>query len=282
MCQDEDKADCLTTEQVKTLRSIYQGPRYNDGEPIHPGYTAGMEAELTRAWGGTGNRGWASTVTGGNAEHGAEAPRYNRFKEIYRYLIKQGGSKSLESFDFNKDYTRALTKRLSGQSLTTILNADNPDLSAFQAKGGKLLMFYGWGDEIHPAQGSIDYYTHITKHMGGLDKTQDFAKLFMVPGLMHCVGGPGANAFGQYGSDAYPKALKDDPEHDIIRALEAWVEDGRDPENIIATKYHSDRTDRGAKFTRLLCPHPQIGVYQGKGDINKAESFSCVEGKTLD
>ena len=272
LCQGEDRNDCLTAEQVKTLENIYQGPRLGTGEQIYPGFPAGMEAEISPAWGGS----WMLGTTGGVVNNKAEIPRsYNVFKKVYRNFISEGSAWSAESFNFDRDYPRAFNKRLLGQSLNSILNADSPDLSSFQAKGGRLLIYHGWGDENQPPQGGIDYYKNVSKYMGGHHKTQEFMRLFMVPGFMHCVGGPGANAFGQYGNEKYSKALKDDSEHDIVRALEAWVEKGRVPEQIIAAKYIRDKPELGVKFTRPLCPYPSIAIYQGKGDVNSTDNFRC-------
>ena len=94
----------------------------------------------------------------------------------------------------------------------------------------------------------------------------------MVPGMGHCGDGPGPNVFGQVGGGGRP----DDPDHNIYRALEQWVERGRAPERLIATKYNNDRNPaQGVKMTRPLCAYPKIAKYKGSGDPNDAANFTC-------
>ena len=121
LCQDQDASDCLTTAQVETLRNIYQGPRLSNGEQIYPGYPPTMEAEISLPW----DTGWISMVTGGKAVKGQQPSSYKAFKDVYRNLIKQGAPWSPETFDLDRDYPRAMIKRLSGQYLASIMNADN-------------------------------------------------------------------------------------------------------------------------------------------------------------
>jgi len=154
------------------------------------------------------------------------------------------------------------------------LNADNPDLDKLQNKGAKILMYFGWGDSAITPLGGIEYYEQVAKRIGGFDKAQDFFRLFLVPGMAHCGSGPGANAFGQPHSGSTPP-LKDDPAFSMTRALEAWVEQGRAPQQVIAAKYREDDPAKGVAFTRPLCPYPQVAVYNGSGDILKHESFEC-------
>jgi feruloyl esterase len=92
--------------------------------------------------------------------------------------------------------------------------------------------------------------------------------LFLVPGMQHCSGGPGANNFGQ----GVPLA---DADHDVIKALELWVEHGQAPDRIIATKYTSDDPKQAALFTRPLCPYPVVATWNGTGDSSDAANWSC-------
>ena len=107
----------------------------------------------------------------------------------------------------------------------------------------------------------------------GHTETELFSRLYMVPGLQHCGGGPGANSFGQ-GGEGPP-----DPQHNIEVALEQWVEKGIAPSAIVATKYADDDPAKGVKFTRPLCPYPQVAKYQGPGDTNDAANFACAAEK---
>jgi feruloyl esterase len=95
----------------------------------------------------------------------------------------------------------------------------------------------------------------------------------MVPGMHHCLGGPGPNAFGA----SFQLPVPSDPEHDIVKALERWVERGIAPASIIATKYIDDEPAKGVLRTRPICPYPRVAKYLGKGSTNVAASFECRE-----
>jgi feruloyl esterase len=132
-----------------------------------------------------------------------------------------------------------------------ILNAMDPHLDAFVKRGGKLIQYHGWSDpQIAPA-GSIDYYKSVLNAMG--TKIQDSYRLFMVPGMAHCGGGDGTSTF------------------DALTALEQWVEAGKAPAQIPASRVRAGKPDR----TRPLCPYPQLAVYKGSGNTDEALNFEC-------
>ena len=153
----------------------------------------------------------------------------------------------------------------------SILNSTSPDLRAFRAHGGKLIQYHGWGDAAISALSSIDYYGRVqaflSKDLGV--GTQDFYRLFMVPGMGHCGGGLGPNSFWNG-----PSSGRVDPEHNVVSALDRWVEKGAAPDKIIGTGTAAD--DPSKTLTRPLCPYPQIAHYNGKGDTNDAANFACV------
>ena len=184
----------------------------------------------------------------------------------------------IQALKTSKLVARVNNKTIEGEVLTTALNPDNPDLSKYKKTGGKLLMYFGWGDAAIPAEGGIKYYDSVVNTLGGISQTQDFYRLFMVPGMGHCVGGAGANAFGQGHWPSLPAALQNDSRHNIMRALEAWVERDVAPQKIIATKYVNDDANKGVAFTRPLCPYPQIAIYKGTGDTKEATNFVCKTG----
>jgi feruloyl esterase len=164
------------------------------------------------------------------------------------------------SFDFNRDVAAV------DAQLASTLNATNPDLSVFKAHGHKLILYHGWADWLVPPQESINYYRSVLDAQAGVASpqqtagdgdTESFFRLFMVPGMAHCAGGPGLN-----GLDALP-------------SLELWVEKGVAPEQMVAK-----RTDKGAVvMTRPVCPYPQTARYKGSGDPSHAASFSCAAPK---
>jgi feruloyl esterase len=141
----------------------------------------------------------------------------------------------------------------------------NPDLRAFQAAGGKLIQYHGLADPVVPPRDSIDYFESVQRFVAKSnsargDETADFYRLFLVPGMEHCGGGEGANVL------------------DIQRALERWVEEGKAPQQVGATKFVNDRPDDGVDFTRPLCSYPQQARYGGVGDSKDAANFACAPG----
>jgi feruloyl esterase len=150
------------------------------------------------------------------------------------------------------------------------LNATDPDLTAFRARGGKLILFHGWSDPAIAAGSTINYYETV---MSKLDRSrpQSFIRLFLAPGMQHCEYGPGPDSFGQNGFD------QGDPQHDLESALERWVEQGVAPERIIATKYNTDLDPTsGVQRTRPLCAFPKVARWVGQGSTDDAANFACV------
>ena len=152
------------------------------------------------------------------------------------------------------------------------LNATEANLRAFKAHGGKLILYHGWNDPAISALNTINYYNEVLSKMGGTE-TEAFARLYMVPGVQHCGGGPGTDSFGQFGAGTK------DAQHNMELALEQWVEKGNAPAAIIATKFEGDDPAKGVKMTRPLCPYPQVAKYKGSGDTNDAGNFVCGTSK---
>lgn len=114
-------------------------------------------------------------------------------------------------------------------------------------------MYHGWSDPGISAAGTVAYYDKMRAIAGGQADADDFARLFMVPGMHHCGGGPGPNTF------------------DMLPALEAWVENGVAPDSVTASHITDGKADR----TRPLCPHPHVATYKGTGSIDDAANFFC-------
>jgi feruloyl esterase len=148
------------------------------------------------------------------------------------------------------------------------LRADETDLTPFKRRGGKAILYQGWMDPAVAGLMTLGYYEAVTKRMGGEAATRDFIRLYMAPGVFHCAGGPGPDQFGGSGGDA-PVV---DPQHDLLSALEAWVEQGKPPERIVASKVEAGRVVR----TRPLCPAPEVARYKGSGSTDDAANFTCV------
>lgn len=161
---------------------------------------------------------------------------------------------------------------LPNETLSTALNAINPDLRPIQRRGAKLIHYHGFNDPDISPLNSIYYYISVLANQAGsyglepgspagrqaLEQTQDFYRLFLVPGMSHCTGGAGPATFNS------------------LTALEQWVEQGIAPDQIIATQYVNNDPTQGVQRTRPLCPYPQISKYNGTGDPNDAANFNCV------
>lgn len=236
VCKAGDAGDCLTPPQVEVVRKIYAGPHNpRTGEPVFPGWDPGSEAP-----GGDPKLGWTAYIVG--------QPEPVRL-ELWKFWLFGDPSFDLHSFDFDHDLAMAAAK-------LPLMNATSPRLDAFRARGGKLLMYFGWADNVSSARTGIDYYDSVERAVGDRARTQDFLRLFLAPGMAHCSGGPGPDQF------------------DAIGALDNWVEHGKAPDAIVASHRTAGRVDR----TRPLCPHPLAARYNGNGSTDEAASFSCAPG----
>jgi hypothetical protein len=250
-CKAEDNDRCLTTAQVATLKQIYAGIHDSKGRTIFPGYLPGAEE---------GQGGWGLWITGPAPARSAMA-----FFGIgyYSNMVYEKSDWTYKSFTVDSGLQAAKDKTAAA------LDAVNPDLSAFRNHGGKLILYHGWNDPAIPALNTVNYYQDVIAKMGQAD-TDSFTRLYMIPGMQHCGGGPGPGNFG-----AFVGSLPDDPQRNVLIALENWVEKGTAPGTIIAAKAGAD-PQAAPTMTRPLCPYPQAAKYKGSGDPSSAESFVCA------
>jgi feruloyl esterase len=174
-------------------------------------------------------------------------------REFLSRVVFEDTALDWRRFDFTTDTARAI--ELAGP----ILDATDPDLSAFRDHGGKLIQYHGWNDAIVLPGDSVAYYEAVDAAMASAPNpgnlgTRDFYRLFMVPGMNHCTGGPGTDQF------------------DRQRAIEDWVERGIAPERIEARHLENGRVTH----SRPLCPYPQVARYRGSGDSTSTSSFICA------
>jgi len=142
------------------------------------------------------------------------------------------------------------------------VDAVSPDLSAFERHGGRIILYQGWADPVVSAPDTIAYYERMSS---ATPRAANFSALFLVPGMGHCTGGPGATDFSS-GTDA---------SSNIALALQNWVEKGTKPARILAVHRQTRQAVSTASFSRPLCPWPQQAHYNGSGDATDAASFTC-------
>jgi feruloyl esterase len=222
-CKAGDADSCLTSDQVASMKRAYGAATTSAGAVVFPGKDPGSET------------GWGMFV-------GGQTPGVSigSFQVAY-----QDAKWDARSFDIDRDLP------VVDEKVGATINAVNPDLRAFKARGGKLILYHGWNDTAISAGNTINYYSSVLETMGG--RQDDFIRLFMAPGMQHCGGGPGPNQVNW------------------MAALERWRESGAAPAQLDASLVTNNRVT----MTRPLCPYPQVAVYKGVGSTNDAENFSC-------
>jgi feruloyl esterase len=255
-CKTGHSQRCLTPAQVTALNTLLSERRVSD-TTIFPVLPAGGELDPN---------GWPSWITG--QERGKSA--FAGFG--YGYFANMVYSDP--KWDFHT-FDPVAGLAAAREKTSEALDATNPDLSAFRQRGGKLILYHGWADGAISPLFSIHYYEQVQQKLGK-DETSNFTRLYLMPGVKHCSDGPGPDSIGAWG---LPSMKESDGSHNVIHALEDWVEDGKAPEAIIATKYaelpnHQDNPHR-VVMTRPLCPYPQQAHYKGTGSNKDAASFVC-------
>ena len=243
LCAAGQTAECLSDKQVKAVSRMYAGATRSDtGETVYPGWTVGSEwLEGAGGW----NVYWANP----------RKPDEPQRVDYFRHWVFADPSWDWWKFDWSKGVDTARQKMAA-------VDAVNPDLSAFERGGGKLVVYQGWADPVVSAKDTIAYFEGMTNKTA---QAQNFSRLFIVPGMAHCSGGPGATEFSA-GTDS---------EHDIGLALQRWVETGVPPERIIAVKSKGKTAETGIAMSRPLCAWPKLATYKGAGDTSDSANFVC-------
>ena len=238
-----DQPECFTANQISALERIY-GDVMSNGKRFFPGWPVGAEVA-----GPNGQSGWIGQAI--HAENGSgtwTSYGFNFQRYMVPWVVSASGDMNAErafrQFDIDKDPPRL-------DELRHILDATDPDLSAFRKHGGKLLMYFGWADPQLNAKVGVEYYEQVVDTMG--PSTSDFFRLFMVPGMFHCSGGVGTSQF------------------DMSTPEVRWVEEGKAPARIEASRVTAGKVVR----TRPLCPYPQTARYNGTGSIDDTANFTC-------
>ena len=235
----QDLSSCLTPKQAAAVNNIWNGPHDSVGQLVYPPYMRGAEAA----------GGWATYTTGKEPVSGSH---WEQASNVFKYMVFENPAWDFRSFDYDRDVSFIDAK------LAQTMNAFDPDLSALRKHGGKLLLYHGWNDPSISPQNTVNYYDSAVARWREQEKpsgqaSPDFIRLFMVPGMLHCSGGPGTDRF------------------DAVTALERWVERGEAPETLAASHVTSGAVTR----TRPLCAYPTVAVYNGQGSTDEARNFNC-------
>jgi hypothetical protein len=243
-CSGAKTDSCLSAPQVTALQRVFAGPRNSAGVSLYAGqpWDPGIAAGGWRAW----TLGTSGTATPNSA--------YNALmSDALRHEFFTPPDPGFDILAFNFDTDPA---RMEAFSAVYDTHRD-ATLSAFKARGGKLLFVHGMADPIFSALDTQAYYERLATNNGGLAAVQSFSRAFFVPGMNHCGGGPATDAF------------------DSLQAVVDWVEKGQAPEVIAAaapatSAYFPNRT-------RPLCPYPKFAKYKGSGSLEDAANFTCSE-----
>ena len=231
-CADEEAAaDCVTSAQLAAIQAVYDGPTSN-GEPLFVGFPLGGENDPG---------GWDRWIT----DASDSATLHHAFgTELYKHFVFDDPDWDYTTYDFS-------TWQKDTASTGAILDAIDTDLTALRNAGGKIIFWTGWSDAALTALGTIAYYEEAETRDPDV---REFGRLYMMPGVLHCGGGPGPDRV------------------DWIEAIRAWVEDGQAPRRLVA----ATRDDSGVTtMSRPLCPYPEVAVYDGEGSPDTEGSFSC-------
>ncbi|UCB54133.1 MAG: tannase/feruloyl esterase family alpha/beta hydrolase [Thiotrichales bacterium] len=255
LCKGQKNDRCLDEQQLAAVKTIYDGPKDSKGNSLFYGFSFGGE---------TAPGGWPRWLTGGlkyqadldefqggvdagDFEAPASPNAYYGFGNgIMKYFVYNDPDWTYVNYNFD-------TLQEDSKRAAEILNATSTDLSAFRKRGGKMIIYSGWSDAAAPGLAMVGYYEDVLAQ----DKmAAEDTRLFMMPGVEHCFGGPGPS-FVNY-----------------LTEIDQWFETGKAPDQVTANWLNEKMQPDGS---RLVCAYPQVAKYDGKGDTRDVASFSCVE-----
>ena len=250
-CRTGETGDCLTPVQVEAARHIYHGTTKSDGTFLMPGQVRGSE------------EGWP-------AQNGGATPGGSSM-EFWKLTVFQDPNFRNVDFDFDKDSARAMTTKVGNSTLAATYD-ETTNLDAFRKRGGKFIFFQGWADSVITPLMDVGYTDQVTARYGQV-KTDDFFRFFLLPGMGHCGGGVGFSHIG----GATGTSVKDDSDHDMVKALDRWVTKKEAPSLFIGAKL----SGRTVVATRPICRYPLEARYLRHGSTSEAANFACrmPEGK---
>ena len=219
----EATSSCLTQAEVSMVRTLYAGALHDgSGRPLYFGWTRSSEA------------GWGPYLV---------APSQPTRLDFWTGWVYGDPNFNIRSF-------QPVSAIAAARKAIPYTEAVSHNLKPFRDHGGKLLLYHGWSDPVVPPENTIAYL----KGLQSESETNSYARLFMVPGMNHCSGGPGATVFNP------------------LAVLDAWVSSGNAPEVITATHKNGDTIT----FSRPLCAYPKVARWDGHGDTTQSSSYACV------
>jgi hypothetical protein len=228
----------ITAADASILNAIWEGPKRRDGTTLWYGLPHGADFGGLSGTTGTPLTGRPSPIT----------------LDWWRFFLTQNPEwdwTTLTRASFEQYWTQSV------EQYNAVIGTDDPDLSPFRDRGGRIVLWHGWADPLIYPGGTIDYYGRVAKTMGGPQATAGFLRFFLAPGVGHCGGGAGPSPNGQF------------------RALVDWVEQGTAPETLDAVR----RNQAGQVIrSRPLCQYPLVARYRGQGSTDDAASFACNAG----
>ncbi|MAT52547.1 MAG: hypothetical protein CMK32_15320 [Porticoccaceae bacterium] len=274
-CKDGDAADCLTAPEIKSINAILEGPIGPDGTPIRPGWPI---SNMTA---------WSGFLGPVPPPWSKEASMENMRKSSGGYVIASTMANvylepGYDVLKFDLQSQDDIDAWVNGQKRVQFGLPFSADLNDYKKEGGKLILWNGVSDPCCLDTKMNEYYHNAAKKVGGVDKLDEFAKYYRIPGMAHCGGGTGP---------------QDGPDQ-LLRAMIDWVENGVEPAKVVAHR-GAERTDllfadpetgqvsgvlipppQGVPHDFTLCPYPQVPTFdQSKADIpgavHEAENWSC-------
>jgi feruloyl esterase len=240
-CPDNSpSSDCFTSNQIEAIRIVYSGVS-DEHKEIYPGFPQGGENEPG---------GWQPWITGPDERTMAlnfPSLQFGFGTEMFKYLIFQDSTWDYSSYDFSNFLTTT-------QYASSYLDATSTDYGEFKQSGSKMIIYHGWNDPALSAFATINHYNQVKN---GDPNVKDYLRLFLLPGVLHCGGGPGP-------SDV-----------DWIELARNWVENGTAPDRVVLSKIDEEKVI----MTRPVFPYPEKAIYDGNGDPNMDSSFRTASQK---
>ena len=225
------QSTCFTQQQIEAIKTIYSATSVN-GKEVYPGFPFGGEGR---------RKGWPSWITGFDTP-GSTSSQFKFGTQVFRYFVYNDPEWDYSTYTFDDYFERR-------ELTSSFLDATSTDYGAFTEREGKMIMYHGWSDPALSALSTIKHYETARSQNASI---KDHIRLFLLPGVLHCGGGPGPSRTNW------------------LQLVQEWVENGQAPNEVIVKKGGKN----GNRMERPVYPYPSKAVYDGKGDPNQASSFS--------